>query len=419
MRIINQSVELVSLDKLRPHPKNPRQGDVGAIHESIEHNGFYGVVVAQRSTGYILAGNHRYLAARHAGAKEIPVAWVDVDDDAALRILLADNRTNDLASYDDHALAELLQGLMTETGTLDGTGYDGDALDELLAELGIGQDAPDASEDPGAQIDRAEELREKWGTDRGQIWAIPSKTVPGRSHRLMCGDSTSAEDVRRLLNGAEPRLMVTDPPYGVEYDPTWRDEAAAKGLIEKADRRRGRVQNDERVDWAEAWALFPGAVVYCWHDGRRAGTVQATLESAGFEIRAQIIWAKDRMAISRGHYHWQHEPCWYAVRRGQSAEWIGDRSQTTLWKIGVMDVGDTDTKVHATQKPLECMARPIRNHKGDVYDPFLGSGTTMVAAERERRICYGMEIDPAYVAVILERLTGMGLSPHRVTRDEA
>jgi len=213
--------------------------------------------------------------------------------------------------------------------------------------------------------------------------------------------------------------MVTDPPYGVEYDPTWRDDAAAKGLITPANRRRGQVKNDGRVDWAEAWALFPGAVVYCWHAGRHASTVQASLESAGFEIRAQIIWAKDRMAISRGHYHWQHEPCWYAVRRGQSAEWIGDRSQTTLWKIGVLDVGDTDTKAHGTQKPLECMARPIRNHKGDVYDPFLGSGTTMVAAERERRICYGMEIDPAYVAVILERLTGMGLSPHRVTRDEA
>src|SRR5690606_1183211 len=252
MRILNQSVELVSLDKLRPHPKNPRQGDVGAIHESIEHNGFYGVVVAQRSTGYILAGNHRYMAAEHAGATAIPVAWVDVDDDAALRILLADNRTNDLASYDDHALAELLQGLMTETGTLDGTGYDGDVLDELLAELGIGQDAPDASEDPGAQIDRAEELREKWGTERGQIWAIPSKTVPGRSHRLMCGDSTSAEDVGRLLRDDKPRLMVTDPPYGVEYDPTWRDDAAAKGLIAAAARRLRPVQNDERVDWAEA-----------------------------------------------------------------------------------------------------------------------------------------------------------------------
>lgn len=417
MRIINQSVELVSLDKLRPHPKNPRQGDVGAIHESIEHNGFYGVVVAQRSTGYILAGNHRYLAARHAGAKEIPVAWVDVDDDAALRILLADNRTNDLASYDDHALAELLQGLMTETGTLDGTGYDGDALDELLAELGIGQDAPDAREDPGAQIDRAEELREKWGTDRGQIWAVPSKTVPGRSHRLMCGDSTNADDVARLLSGAAPRLMVTDPPYGVEYDPEWRDEAAERGLIRAPSVRVGKVANDDRADWREAWRLFPGDVAYVWHASWHISTVQASLEAVGFAIRALIIWAKPRFAISRGHYHWQHEPCWYAVRRGRSAGWIGDRSQTTLWEIPLFD--DVDMKTHSTQKPVECMARPIRNHEGDVYDPFSGTGTTIVAAERERRICYSMEIDPGYVAVILERLTGMGLSPHRVTRDEA
>lgn len=158
MRIINQSVELVSLDKLRPHPKNPRQGDVGAIHESIEANGFYGVVVAQRSTGYILAGNHRYLAARHAGAKEIPIAWVDVDDDEALRILLADNRTNDLASYDDHVLAELLQGLMTETGTLDGTGYDGDALDELLADLA----REDEEEDQDLAADQTGQLTEQY-----------------------------------------------------------------------------------------------------------------------------------------------------------------------------------------------------------------------------------------------------------------
>lgn len=137
MRILNHSVELVPLDQLSPHPRNPRQGDVGAIHESIQANGFYGVVIAQRSTGHILAGNHRYLAASHAGATEIPVAWVDVDDDEALRILLADNRTNDLASYDNTALADLLQEIMAEAGTLDGTGYDGDDLDELLRDLSM------------------------------------------------------------------------------------------------------------------------------------------------------------------------------------------------------------------------------------------------------------------------------------------
>lgn len=407
-------IERIPIERIKAAPYNPRKdlqpGDpeYERLKRSIDRWDLVEPLVWNRRTGNLVAGHQRLKILRARGDTEVDVSVVDLDpqDEAALNVAL--NKIG--GEWDMPKLADLLSALDAQGFDVTLTGFDAEELEELLT-----WEADEAGADPGAQVDRAEELREKWGTERGQVWAIPSKTVPGRSHRLMCGDSTSAEDVRRLLNGAKPRLMVTDPPYGVEYDPTWRDDAAAKGLIGKADRRRGRVHNDERVDWAATWALFPGAVVYCWHAGRHASAVQASLESAGFEIRAQIIWAKDRMAISRGHYHWQHEPCWYAVRRGQSAEWIGDRSQTTLWKIGVMDVGDTDTKAHGTQKPLECMARPIRNHKGDVYDPFIGSGTTMVAAERERRICYGMEIDPAYVAVILERLTGMGLSPNRVT----
>ena len=158
MRIINEELESVALAKLKPHPRNPRQGDVGAIHQSIEANGFYGAVVAQKSTGHVLAGNHRLLAAKHANAEEVPVMWVDVDDATALRILLADNRTNDLASYDDGALAELLQGIMQDAGTLDGTGYDGDALDELLAGLHVPDFGPGTEDDQG----RLDQLEPKW-----------------------------------------------------------------------------------------------------------------------------------------------------------------------------------------------------------------------------------------------------------------
>jgi hypothetical protein len=135
VRVLNQATETIAIDAIRPHPKNPRQGDIGAIHQSIDANGFYGAVIAQRSTGFILAGNHRWKAAQQAGATEVPVTWVDVDDDHALRILLADNRTNDLATYDDNALADLLKSLHESTGTLAGTGYDGDDLDDLLNEI--------------------------------------------------------------------------------------------------------------------------------------------------------------------------------------------------------------------------------------------------------------------------------------------
>jgi DNA modification methylase len=197
--------------------------------------------------------------------------------------------------------------------------------------------------------------------------------------------------------------MVTDPPYGVEYDPNWRNVEAAKGNLAYSDRRVGVVANDERIDWSEAWANFPGDVAYCWHADRHASTVQSSLESAGFIIRCQIIWAKSNYPISRGDYHWRHEPCWYAVRKGKTGHWAGDRKQTTLWDINL------DKNVeggHSTQKPVECMKRPIVNnskHGDGVYDPFCGSGTTIIAAEMEKRHCYAIEIEPVYAQVSIER----------------
>lgn len=223
-------------------------------------------------------------------------------------------------------------------------------------------------------------------------------------HRVMCGDSTNAEMVQLLLGGAKPILMVTDPPYGVEYDPDWRNHASRDGSLTHTIGATavGKVLNDDRADWKEAWALFPGNIAYVWHSAIHASEVDASLVASGFEIRSQIIWAKHRFAISRGHYHWQHEPCWYAVRKGQTGNWNGDRSQTTLWSI-THNASDTG---HGTQKPVECMLRPIKNNsvEGDVvYDPFLGSGTTLIAAEKAGRICYGMELSPQYVDVIIKR----------------
>jgi DNA modification methylase len=227
--------------------------------------------------------------------------------------------------------------------------------------------------------------------------------TPEGGHRLLCGDATVATDVERVLGGATPLLMVTDPPYGVNYDPEWRNAAKFGDGLSHAGRASGKVTNDDRADWREAWALYPGDVAYIWHGGVHAGVVQASLEVCGFTVRSQIIWAKSQLVISRGHYHAQHEPCFYAVRDGRTGHWTGDRKQTTLWQIDKPRHSETG---HSTQKPVECMRRPIENNSSPgqaVYEPFSGSGTTIIAAEMTARVAHAIEITAAYVDVAVKR----------------
>lgn len=230
-------------------------------------------------------------------------------------------------------------------------------------------------------------------------------------HRLAIGDSTAKGTVERLLAGAVPHLMVTDPPYGVNYDPKWRSGIA--GSFDDP-RTLGKVSNDGQADWRGAWELFPGDVAYAWCASLTSDAAIAALESAGLLRRSQIIWRKPHFQIGRGDYHWQHEPCWYVVRKGKSGHYVGDRKQTTVWDIaGLNPLGrggkrkaenaETD---HGTQKPVECMRRPILNNSkpGDfVYDPFCGSGTTLIACEMEGRNCLAIELDPIYAEVIITR----------------
>jgi DNA modification methylase len=169
-----------------------------------------------------------------------------------------------------------------------------------------------------------------------------------------------------------------------------------------AARATGEVMNDDRADWQEAWALFPGDVAYVWHGALHAAEVAESLQAAGFAIRSQIIWDKTRLVIGRGDYHWQHEPAWYAVRQGRVGHWSGDRKQTTVWEIPHLK---SETG-HGTQKPVACMQRPIENNSSPgqaVYDSFCGSGTTIIAAEMTGRICHAVELDPAYVDVAVKR----------------
>jgi DNA modification methylase len=392
-RIVGEA--MVSPDALVPHPLNWRghpRVQADALSGVLGEVGWVQRVVVNRRTGHLLDGHLRVELALSRQEATVPVVYVDVSEDEERLILATLDPLAALAERDEQALSALLDGLHSAD----------EAVQGLLTDLSGEQTAPPVREDAGPQIDQAEALREQWGVESGQLWQCGE-------HVVLCGDSTDDAAVASLFAHGQPQMMVTDPPYGVDYDPLWRDDLPW-AVSHAPVLMRGRVTNDARNDWRAAYRLFPGAVAYVWHSGVHAAAVAQHLGDTGYEIRAQLIWVKHAFAISRGHYHWQHEPCWYAVRRGATAEWAGDRTQTTVWEIAGFNVsgaGTDDPKLgHGTQKPLECMARPMRNHYGPgavVYDPFLGSGTTLIACEQLGRRCLGVDILPQYVAVTLQR----------------
>ena len=351
--------------------------------------------------GVLIAGHGRLLAARRLGLAEVPIIRLAHLSDAQARAFrLADNRIQLNSGWDEALLAAETDRLKEDGVDLELLGFAEDEIDRLFA--GLDGDASSAAVEDAVPDPPTVPV-----TRPGDLWLLGK-------HRLLCGDATTANDVERLLDGARPHLMVTDPPYGVEYDPTWRNEAGVS-----ATKRTGKVNNDDRADWRDAWALFPGDVAYVWHSGVRSRTVAESLEACGFNIRAQIVWAKPRLVLGRGDYHWQHEPCFYAVRKGATGHWQGARDQATLWAIGTADDEDEAT-VHGTQKPVECMRRAIINNsaRGDaVYEPFAGSGSTLIAAESVGRVCLAMEIDPRYCDVVIGRWQHLAKGPARLADD--
>ncbi|NJM54593.1 MAG: ParB N-terminal domain-containing protein [Verrucomicrobiae bacterium] len=387
-------IENWPIDRPKPYDQNPRINDkaVAAVAASIREFGFRQPIVVDEE-GVIIVGHTRIKAAQFLGLETVPVhvaSGLTAEQIRAYRI--ADNQTATLAEWDPGLLASEVSALKLDGFDLNLLGFKQGDLNRMLQ--------------PAEQVedDVIPEPPKVATTQPGQIWKL------GR-HRLVCGDSTVRETVNALLGSSidsSPFLMATDPPYGVDYDPEWRLDAGVCKPHQVV--ATGTIANDNQADWTAAWMLSPCDVAYVWHAGIHASQVEANLQAAGYEIRAQIIWSKPSLVIGRGHYHWQHEPCWYAVRKGKQARWNGDRKQSTVWPIanmhrtqGKVDDGKT---IHSSQKPVECMARAMRNHGGaqeDVYDPFAGSGSTLIAAERLGRRCFAVELEPRYCDVIIER----------------
>ena len=239
-------------------------------------------------------------------------------------------------------------------------------------------------------------------------------------HRLICGDSTNAETVTRVMQGDSPILMVTDPPYGVEYDPSWREGKGGRAGIHT--RSISLVKNDHISKWDESLKHFNGNISYVWCSSLHCHKVAISIEDLGYELKNLIVWNKQNFCLGRGDYHWKHETCWYAIRKECKHNWQGSRKESTVWEISNHQAfgnpKDEEKTVHSTQKPLECMARPIRNNTAigeGVYDPFLGSGTTLIAAEILGRRCIGIELHPPYCDVIVSRWVNQRIKDGKTT----
>jgi DNA modification methylase len=380
----NLQLEYWPVARLIPSSRNARthsETQVREIAASIRAFGFTNPILVGEEAD-IIAGHGRLAAASFLGLAKVPVVVLNgLSEFERRQLMLADNRIALNAGWDFEMLHLELKDLSSLGADLSKLGFTKQELSAALAGPGsVG--LTDENDVPA--------VAETSVSAPGDIWCLGP-------HRIACGDCTDEATVKRMLGSLQPQLMVTDPPYGVNYDPAWRHRIGVNKSF-----KRGKVQNDERADWSAAWALFPGNIAYVWHGALHAATVAESLERQGFAIRAQIIWAKERLVMSRGDYHWQHEPCWYAVR--QKGHWTGDRKQTTLWAIP-SGGQDAETK-HSTQKPVECMRRPMLNNSDPgqpIYEPFLGSGTTLIAAQTVGRICCGIEIDPRYVDVAVRR----------------
>lgn len=386
-------MEYVPLSSLIQDPSNARkhsQKNLDAIKGSLAKFGLQKPLVISKDN-IVLAGNGTLHAAKELGWESIGIIRSKLTGSEAIAYAIADNRTGELAEWNDDVLSKTLQGLKGENFDLDAIGFSNEDLAKWIIEPevipGCGEDEVPENVDTRCKL--------------GDLWLLGN-------HRLLCGDSTDVLQVERLMGGIIPILMTTDPPYGVNLDQSWRDEALGEKALGKGNKRK--ILNDDNASWPAVYSLFQGNIAYVWHDACQTDTVKKDLEDSGFDVRQMIIWNKSIMVMGRSAYHWKHEPCWYAVRKGKDANWKGDRKQTTVWDAAspnhIMSGSKEEKTEHPSQKPSVLSEIPILNHtiKGDgIYDPFLGSGSTLIACEKTNRKCYGMEIDPHYCDVIIAR----------------
>lgn len=408
----------VPLDDLKLDAANARTGHaLDRIAASLHRYGQRKPIVVNRSEGNkIEAGNGTWQAAKLLGWTHIAAVFVEDDPMTAVGYGIADNRLGDLSEWDAETLQALVDGLDPELNLP--TGFDDDELAAMLAELGAGLGDGGGGEpgDAEPQTNRAEELRQEWGVEPGQLWRLPSRT-PGQEHRLICGDCTDGAVVERVMGGERAEMVWTDPPYGVAVGDKnkFLNKIASFRSIAPSNRIEENLEGDTLSEPELTEMLrraFGNAMSHClaggaWYVAAPAGPLHVLFGQILKDAkiwRQTIQWVKNNATFAPlgVDYHWRAEPIFYGWLPGAAHRYYGGRQQDTVWEID----RPVASPEHPTMKPVALVQRAIANSSqtGEVVlDPFCGSGTTIIAAEMTGRCCYAMELKPAYVDVAVKR----------------
>lgn len=369
--------------------------------------------LAQKSTGRIFFGGEFYLAFQKMGVEEMQVIYRDCDDDEAAKIAVRMRRQVELSGWHDEELTQLL----AKWEDPEAFGFSDEEFGEMLAELERADVTTNDAADPGPAVpENLKALQEKWKTERGQLWLIASKSVPGKCHRLLIGDSANEADVIRAMGGQKAALFATDPPYLVDYTGNDRPgDTAGKdwsAVYQEASltKEQGEDLYRNYMRLAIEHAINPSAAWYQWHADKKRGFVEGLWDENGVLAHQTIIWNKTRAIPTHSIYMWKHEPCLMGWLKGNKSERLIEMGGLhTVWEADNPQ-GSSDN-LHPTSKPTVLFETPMRvhTHPGEIcYEPFSGSGSQHVAGEKLGRLVFGIEISPYFAAGILERLSGMG-----------
>lgn len=378
MRMNELKIEYMALDKLKPYEKNARkhqEADLSTIKASITEFGMSDPIGVWGKDNIIVEGHGRYLACKELGIEQVPVIHLDhLTDEQRRAYALAHNKTAEMSEWDFDLLGDELADILD----IDMSDFGFDLSEDEEEETEVIEDEIPEEVEPIAKM--------------GDIWQL------GR-HRLMCGDSTSVTDVEKLMDGVKADMLLTDPPYNVDYEGKTKDKLKIKN--DSMDNDSFRQFLRDAFTSADT-VMKEGAVFYIWHADSEGYNFRGACFDIGWKVRQCIIWNKNCMVMGRQDYQWKHEPCLYGWKDGASHLWVSDRKQTTVIDMAKPVKSD----LHPTMKPVALFDYQIKNNTkgGDiVLDLFGGSGTTIMACEQNNRIAYSMEFDPHYVDVIIAR----------------